>query len=146
MAKHVDEFLSSEEQEQVVSAIKEAELKTSGEIRVHIEEHHDDKPLERATQLFGELAMHETAQRNGVLIYVATEDHQFAIVGDEGIDAVTPEDFWESTKNIMQELFRSGRFADGLVAGIMNVGTELHHHFPYEDGDENELSDEISTS
>ena len=146
MEKPVDDFLTEAEQEQVIAAIKEAELKTSGEIRVHIERHHDDEPYVRATELFGKLGMHQTAQRNGVLIYVATEDHRFAIIGDEGIDAVTPDDFWESTKNAMQELFRVGRFADGLVAGIMSVGTELVHHFPYQDDDENELSDEISTS
>ena len=146
MAKPVDQFLTTDEQEQVIAAIKQAELKTSGEIRVHIERHHEDEPYARATEIFGKLGMHETAQRNGVLIYVATGDHRFAIIGDEGIDAVTPDDFWESTKDAMQTLFRVGRFADGLVAGIMSVGTELLHHFPYQDDDENELPDEISTS
>lgn len=146
MENPVDAFLSPADQDRVIEAIKEAELKTSGEIRVHVEARVKGDTMERATQIFGELGMHETAQRNGVLIYLATEDHKFSIIGDEGIDAVTPDDFWESTKDTMQSLFREGRFADGLVAGILSVGTELLHHFPYQDDDKNELPDEISTS
>ncbi len=146
MGDRIDDFLTEVEQTQVVDAIKTAELNTSGEIRVHLEEHHEKEAFERALELFGELHMHETEQRNGVLIYVATADHQFAIIGDEGIDAVTPDDFWDSTKEEMQALFRQGKFALGLTAGILKAGKELQAHFPYQKGDQNELSDEISTS
>ena len=146
MGDQVNDFLTEDEQAQVIDAIKTAEMQTSGEIRVHIEAHHDYEPLVRAQQLFGELGMHTTELKNGVLIYVATTDHQFAVIGDEGIDAVTPDDFWQSTKDEMQSCFRKGKFAEGLVAGILRAGKELRTHFPYQDGDRNELSDEISTS
>lgn len=146
MGDQVNDFLTEKEQAQIIDAIKTAEMQTSGEIRVHIEEHHKEEPLARAQQLFGELGMHATELKNGVLIYIATADHRFAIIGDEGIDAVTSNDFWDRTKEEMQSWFRKGKFAEGLVAGILRAGKELRTHFPYLDGDQNELSDEISIS
>jgi uncharacterized membrane protein len=88
--------------------------------------------------------MHKTEQRNGVLFYLAIKDRKFAILGDGGINAVTPDDFWDRIKEKMLSLFTEGRFAEGLREGILMAGEQLKKHFPYEKGDVNELSDEIS--
>jgi uncharacterized membrane protein len=141
----VRQFLSEEEEQRVVEAIQEAELNTSGEIRVHIETHHEKAAYKRAVEVFAALDMHKTAERNGVLIYLATEDHQFAILGDKGIDEKVPDDFWNHVRDIMQEHFRKGDFVSGLADGIKAGGKALAEFFPYQDDDRNELSDEIST-
>ena len=122
----------------------DAELDTSGEIRVHIERRCKGEVLDRGAYLFEKLGMHKTVRRNGVLFYLAVDDHKFAILGDAGINAVTPEDFWDRIKENMQEEFRAGRFAEGLEAGIREAGKELKEHFPYLDDDVNELPDDIS--
>ena len=88
--------------------------------------------------------MQKTEQRNGVLIYLAVKDRKFAILGDAGINAVTPDDFWDSIKEKMVKHFSEGDFSSGLKEGILMAGVALKDHFPYEDGDVNELSDEIS--
>ena len=115
-------------------------------IRVHIEERCKTDAIERATQVFGELEMHKTELRNGVLFYLATLDHKFAIVGDEGIDTKIPANFWEEIRDEMQTAFKMGDFVGGLSAGIARSGKALKEYFPYADDDTNELSDEISTS
>ena len=142
----IQQFLSKEDEEAVIAAIKEAELHTSGEIRVHIEAHTDDDHFEHALEVFQQLGMHQTEQRNGVLIYIAVDDHQFVILGDEGINKVVADDFWNQTKDVMQMYFRKADFRTGLVEGILKAGEELKAHFPYEKGDEDELSNEISKS
>ncbi|NQY09134.1 MAG: TPM domain-containing protein [Flavobacteriales bacterium] len=139
-----NDFFTSEQQEQIVSAIKTAELNTSGEIRVHIEKRCKEAVLDRASNVFGSLKMHKTELRNGVLFYLATEDHRFAILGDGGINAVVPDDFWESTKEKMQVHFKNGDFAQGLSEGVLSAGEQLKAHFPYQSDDVNELDDEIS--
>ena len=139
-------FLSKKDEEAIVEAIKEAERNTSGEIRVHIEAHTDDDHFEHAVQVFEQLEMHNTKLRNGVLIYIAVNDHQFVILGDEGINNVVDNDFWEQTKEIMQDHFRRGNFQEGIVAGILQAGKELKAHFPYQTDDQDELSNEISKS
>ena len=96
-----EDFLSKAEEQEIVHAIVEAEKNTSGEIRVHIEEHTEKSPLERAQEVFFELHMHETQDRNGVLFYVGVADKKFAIVGDEGIDKVVEADFWDCTKDVV---------------------------------------------
>jgi uncharacterized membrane protein len=90
--------------------------------------------------------MHKTDLRNGVLFYVGVQDHSFVILGDQGIDKVVADDFWESTKDLVIASFSKGDFAEGLVSGIREAGIQLKNYFPYESDDENELSDEISKS
>ena len=146
MNPEVEAFLSSSDEIAVVEAINEAEKNTSGEIRIHIENHSEKPPLERAKEVFFELKMNETQARNGVLFYIGVADHSFAILGDEGIDKVVEADFWDCTKNVVIENFKSGKFREGLVEGIKNAGEKLKVHFPFNLGDENELSNEISRS
>ena len=141
-----ESFISKQDEEAIVVAIKQAEKNTSGEIRVHIEAHTDEDHFEHALQVFQQLEMHKTEQRNGVLIYIAVNDHQFVVLGDEGINNVVANDFWDETKDIMQGYFRKGDFKTGLVEGILKAGNELKTHFPYQEDDEDELSNEISKS
>ncbi len=140
----INTFLTKEVESAVVAAIQEAEKNTSGEIRVHVEAHTNDDHYEHALQVFGQLEMHKTALRNGVLIYIAVDDHQFVILGDEGINAVVGDTFWNDTKDLMQDYFRKGDFKTGLVEGILKAGLELKAHFPYQQEDTDELSNEIS--
>jgi uncharacterized membrane protein len=138
-------FLSEEQQKLIVEAIKEAELFTSGEVKVHIEEKcPSDDPVKRATKLFNYLALHKTAQRNGVLFYLAHEDRKFAVIGDKGIDKAVTILFWESTKEILRNHFAQEQYTEGLCAGINEAGKQLKKYFPYQSDDKNELSDDIS--
>jgi len=137
-------FFTKEEKALIKSAVKEAELNTSGEIRVHIENSCRTDVLDRAAWWFAKLAMQKTEQRNGVLFYLAVKDKKFAILGDAGINAVTPEDFWDQIKEKMLAHFTAGKFAAGLQEGILMAGEQLKEHFPYQDDDVNELSDDIS--
>lgn len=139
-------FFTPEEEELIVNAIVAAEKNTSGEIRVHIESHHERPPLERAQEVFYLLEMNKTAARNGVLFYLATEDHNFAIIGDEGIDKAVENDFWDCTKDVVIGHFKESRFAQGLAEGILRAGNRLQKYFPYADDDANELPNEISKS
>jgi uncharacterized membrane protein len=140
-----EEFFSKSEEEQIVAAIKAAEKNTSGEIRVHIEASSKGKdPLERAVQVFQELEMHQTEARNGVLFYLAYEDHAFSIFGDQGINQKVPVGFWDSTRDQMQIAFKKLAFAEGLIAGITEAGEVLKAYFPYQSEDQNELDDSIS--
>jgi uncharacterized membrane protein len=138
------EFFTKEQKNQIVSAIKEAEKNTSGEIRVHIESNCKIDVLDRAAYIFKKLEMHKTALRNGVLFYLAVNDKKFAILGDAGINAVVPDNFWEDVKNIMAEYFKKSEFTEGLTKGISLAGELLKKYFPYKSDDINELSDEIS--
>lgn len=138
------DFLTPAEEEAIVAAIQQAEKDTSGEIRVHIENHSEKPPLERAQEVFFQLGMDKTTIRNGVLFYIGVADHTFAIIGDEGIDHVVEDDFWDSTKNVVISHFKEQRFADGLVEGILKAGERLKQYFPYNDNDKNELPDTIS--
>lgn len=138
-----DQFKLSEKIK-VVSAVKQAELNTSGEIRVHIEDRCKGDVLDRATDVFAMLKMHKTDLRNGVLFYLALKDHQFAILGDAGINKVVPDNFWESIKEAMLNYFKEGNLADGLATGIGMAGEKLKQHFPYQSDDVNELPDDIS--
>ncbi len=137
-------FFSREQQAQILAAVREAEKETSGEIRVHIETTCPHDVLDRAAWIFKKLGMHKTAERNGVLFYLAVEDRKFAIIGDAGINAKVPEGFWDSTKELLRNEFVAGRFTEGLSEGIRLAGQHLTSHFPHKDNDRNELSDEIS--
>ena len=140
----VENFFSKEEKKQITDAIAEAELNTSGEIRLHMEGHCKIDVLDRAAYIFEKLNMHETAQRNGVLFYLAVHDRKFAILGDGGINQVVPANFWDEIKETMLGFFKEGKFIDGLSKGILMAGEQLKANFPYHHEDVNELSDEIS--
>lgn len=140
-----EKFLSKDDEQSIVAAIKEAETNTSGEIRVHIENHTEKPPLERAQEVFQFLEMEQTEARNGVLFYVGVSDKAFAIIGDEGIDKVVEDGFWECTKDEVISKFKEGKFKEGLVNGILRAGERLKKYFPYDkEGDINELPDTIS--
>lgn len=139
-----EDFLTPAEEQEIVQAIALAEKNTSGEIRVHIENHSDTPPIARAREVFDSLKMYKTKARNGVLFYVGVEDHTFAIIGDIGIDDVVESDFWECTKDVVIENFQNKKFKDGLVEGIKRAGERLKVFFPYDSDDTNELSNEIS--
>lgn len=141
MAEH---HFTSQEKQKIVAAIKLAETNTSGEIRVHIESTCKEDVLDHAAFIFEKLEMHKTDARNGVLIYLAVEDHKFAILGDAGINQKVPAGFWDTVRDHMVEHFKKGDFASGLEAGILEAGQQLKSHFPYKSDDVNELSDEIS--
>lgn len=140
----VESFLSETEEQEIIKAIQIAEKNTSGEIRVHIERHTDKKHFDRALEVFNALKMDETKERNGVLIYLAIDDKSFVICGDKGINDIVADDFWNATKDIMQNRFKQGNFKQGLVEGIEKAGNELKKHFPYQEDDVDELSNEIS--
>jgi len=142
----VQKFLSSDDELEVVEAIRLAEKETSGEIRVHIEKKASVDAYSRATELFHLLKMDNTKLQNGVLIYLAVDDHQFAIIGDKGINDIVGHDFWDCTKDIMVSHFKTGNFKQGLIDGIGRAGEQLQKHFPWEDHDTDELSNEISRS
>jgi uncharacterized membrane protein len=137
-------FFSSDQKILIRKAIRDAELDTSGEIRVHIERQCKGDVLDRGAYLFEKLGMHKTEKRNGVLFYLAIDDRKFAILGDAGINAVTPDDFWDVIKEKMEEEFREGRFTEGLEQGIRMAAGQLKEHFPYQEDDLNELPDDIS--
>ncbi|WP_242082347.1 TPM domain-containing protein [Aestuariivivens sediminis] len=140
----VEDFLTAKEEQEVIEAIRTAEKHTSGEIRVHLEESANTDPFNRALEVFHLLKMDNTKAMNGVLIYVAVKDKNFVIYGDKGINDVVPKDFWNNTKNIIQNHFKSGNYKQGLVDGILKAGEALENHFPWHSNDENELSDNIS--
>ncbi|MBD2703861.1 TPM domain-containing protein [Spirosoma sp. BT702] len=136
---------SSDAQQRIINAIRQAEKATSGEIRVHVEPHCvNPDPVQRAIDVFAQLGMHQTKDQNGVLFYLAHVDRKFAVVGDKGIDAKVPADFWESTKELLRRHFAAGDYAEGLSQGIERAGEQLKHYFPYASDDTNELSDDIS--
>jgi len=137
-------FFTREEQIQIRDAIKEAESETSGEIRVHIETKLSGNVLDRAAWIFRHIRMHETESRNGVLFYLAVRNKEFAIIGDGGINSKVPENFWDKSKNIVQKQFRTGKYAEGLIEGILMAGQQLKEHFPHRKDDKNELPDDIS--
>ncbi|HOZ19294.1 MAG: TPM domain-containing protein [Bacteroidales bacterium] len=137
-------FFSSRDKKSIVEAITRAELKTSGEIRVHVETYCPSSTLDRAIFVFNQLKMYKTKDRNSVLIYLASESKKFSILGDTGINAVVPEDFWETVKDIMKESFVSGRFVEGICAAVEEIGEKLARYFPCEPGDVNELPNDIS--
>ncbi len=137
-------FFSAEQQNRIIAAIKAAESNTSGEIRVHIENHCKGDILDRSAMVFNILKMDKTAARNGVLIYLAIKDKKFSIIGDEGINKVVEKDFWNDVKDLMSNAFRNGNFTEGIVDGITRVGEKLKKFFPYQNDDVNELSDDIS--
>jgi uncharacterized membrane protein len=137
-------FFTREQKARILNAIRNAEGNTSGEIRVHVERICLGEPTDRAAYLFEKLGMHKTNLRNGVLFYMSCDDHKIAILGDAGINAAVPENFWDNTLEMVTARFREGDFTGGLEAGITNAGIHLKDHFPHRHDDVNELPDEIS--
>lgn len=143
----LSDFLQESDQHRIVKAIGDAESRTSGEIRVHIEPRCKcDDPMERAVKVFDKLRMYETRHRNGVLVYLAYTSRKFAIIGDCGINDLVPDDFWNEERSILKEYLSKGRAADGICETIRQIGESLSKYFPCQPDDENEQSDEISYS
>lgn len=140
----VEEFLTAQQEQDLIKAIKVAEKNTSGEIRVHIEKQTELPAMERSLEVFHMLEMGGTQLRNGVLFYIAVESKKFAILGDEGINNLVPNDFWDEEKELVLSYFKKGEFSKGLELAILEVGKNLEQFFPYMSDDTNELSDEIS--
>ncbi|MEI7500739.1 MAG: TPM domain-containing protein [Bacteroidota bacterium] len=144
MVKAAVDFFSKQEKEDITQAIMNAELDTSGEIRVHIENTFSGDVMDRAAFVFKQLGMNKTDLRNGVLIYLAVKNRRFAIIGDSGIHKVVPENYWDDIKAMMLNYFRENHFADGLIEAITLTGKHLKKHFPRQSNDVNELADDIS--
>lgn len=145
MSDYVRTLLSEEQEQALVDAITNAELKTSGEIRIHLEKTTGRATAEqRAKEWFGKLQMHKTAEKNGVLFYLAIEDRKLALWAGEGINAKVPADFWQAIVDLMIAEFKVGHFSEGLIAGVAKTGEALSQYFPRQDDDVDELSNEIS--
>ena len=139
-------FFSGREEKQIIHTIKTAEQYTSGEIRLFVEPECEDDPIEKAIAIFQHLKLHEKGHRNGVLIYLATEHRKFAIIGDEGIHAKVPDNFWEDIKNKMAEFFRQGKIPEGICEGIALIGEKLKENFPVDPNDKDGYTDKINYS
>lgn len=137
-------FFTPEQQEVIIGAIAEAERATSGEIRVHIETKCHKKVLDRAAWVFNKLGMARTAERNGVLFYLAVADKKYAVIGDTGINSVVPPGFWDTIRDHMKEKFMEDKFTEGLSEGIIMAGNKLKDQFPCAPDDVNELQNIIS--
>jgi uncharacterized membrane protein len=138
------EFLSKLEHERIVQAIRDAEAKTSGQVRVYIQRGKlAVDPLTAAQKKFHRLGMHKTAERNAVLIFVAPRAHTFAVVGDKAIHEKCGESYWQGIVDLMREHFRNERFSDALVDAIRDVGGVLAQHFSKRSTSSNELPDDI---
>jgi uncharacterized membrane protein len=135
---------TDEEQLRIRKAIQEAENRSSGEIRVCIEKKCSEEVLDRAAKYFYQLNMHKTKLRHGILIYVATVDRKFAIIGDAGINSVVPTDFWDTTKEDMLQHFKYGDIIEGIVTGLKIAGEQLQKYFPHTQDNNNELPDDIA--
>ena len=139
------DIFSAEENALVVNAIREAEMRTSGEIRVFVESRckYVD-PMDRALEIFASLKMFETDARNAVLIYIALKDRQMAVYGDSGIHERVGNAYWQNIVKLVLSEFNHEHYAEGIAACVKQVGESLHEHFPYnKEDDKNELPDEI---
>jgi len=138
------DFLSTDEEREIVDTISQTEQVTSGEIRVHLENKCDKDPLDRAQEIFGKLEMSNTEQHNGVLVYVATDDHKVAVYGGKGIHEHVGQTFWDDVVSEMIGHFKEERFKEGLVTAIRAIGEKLKDRFPHQEDDVNELKNDIS--
>ncbi|MDG4950386.1 TPM domain-containing protein [Weeksellaceae bacterium KMM 9724] len=144
MSENIASYFNKAEENRIIDAIQAAEAQTSGELRVHVSHKKDADALKTTQELFNELRMFNTRHRNGVLIHISIASKAFAIYGDKGINKVVPNNFWETTRNIIQEHFVNGNMVEGICAGIESVGEQLKEHFPWQTDDINELPDEIT--
>jgi uncharacterized membrane protein len=138
------EFLSKLEHNRIVQAIRNAEAKTSGEIRAFIQRGKlNADPLVAAQKKFHQLRMHTTRERNAVLIFVAPRAHKFAVVGDKAIHQKCGDEFWQRIVDGMRVHFQNEKFSHALVEAINEIGELLAAHFPKTPGNANELPDQI---
>ena len=137
-------LFNEEEQLRIRRAIEDAERHTSGQIRVCIEKSCSENPLDRAAKYFHQLDMHKTKLRNGVLIYLATVDRKFAIIGDRGLNKLVPKNFWDDVKEDMLKHFKFGDLVEGIVTGLKISGEHLQKYFPHQKDGKNELPDDIA--
>ena len=139
-------FLGVLDHERIVKAIQDAEARSRGEVRVHVSQKLVPDAEAAAARQFESLGMTHTAERNGVLLFVAPVSQTFAVVGDQGIHAHCGPDFWKDVAAAVEADFRAGRFTDGIVKGVTRVGDALATHFPRVEGatDRNELPDDVT--
>ncbi len=139
------EFFTEAQKGQIVDAIQNAERRTSGEIRLFVESKcRYVEAIDRAKEIFLQLGMEKTAERNATLVYIAVQDRQAAILGDEGIHQKVGQAYWEAEVRKMFQYFRSEQLTEGLCRIITDIGEALHFYFPYNaEQDKNELPDEI---
>ncbi len=140
----VENFLTALEEQKIIEAIRDAEMNTSGEIRVHLEACSEKEAIVRAKEVFYYLKMDQTEAQNGVLFYLGVEDKKFAIIGDKGIDQVVPSDFWNGIRDAVMDEFKHQHFVQGLLLGISKAGLKLKEFFPLLPDDRNELSNTVS--
>ncbi len=137
-------FFTTEQQKSIQQAIANAELNTSGEIRVHIDDTCKGEVLDCAANMFHQMKMNKTDLRNGVLFYLAVSDKKFAILGDKGINEKVPTDFWDTIKETVLTYFKQQQFTEGLCKGIEMAGEKLKTNFPLQSNDTNELTNDVS--
>ncbi len=137
-------FFTENQQQEIIKSIENAELNTSGEIRLHLEDTCKSEPVKRAIEVFEKLNMHETKLRNGVLFYLAIKDKKIAVIGDKGINDIVTNNFWDDVKNEIINHFKNNQFTEGLCKGIEMAGEKLKAHFPFDSDDTNELTNDIS--
>lgn len=135
--------ISEADQLLIKEAVSRAELRTSGEIRICLEDRCPMDVLDRAAFIFKKLGINKTSLRNGILIYLAIKDHKYAIIGDAGIHEHVKQHFWDEVGGEMVVFLKSGNLAEGLIHAVKRAGEKLSTHFPYVDGDKNELSNDI---
>jgi uncharacterized membrane protein len=138
-------FFTEEQQELIVAAVREAEQRTSGEVRVFVERRcRYVYAIDRAGEIFEQLKMDQTKDRNAVLVYIAVKDRQLAVFGDEGIHKKVGNEYWAAEVLKMIKEFNRDNIAEGIVECVKDIGIALHEHFPYDkDVDKNELPDDI---
>jgi len=139
------ELLSKLDDARIEDAINRAEKACSGEIKVHIHNSLHGKEIRAyAERTFERLGLTKTAQRNGVLLFIAATEQQFCILGDKGINEKVPVGFWDEISHRMTTRFRAGEFTEGVVEAIEAAGAELHLFFPFHGADVDELSNKVS--
>lgn len=141
-------FLGSVDNERIVAAIRDAESRSRGEIKVHVAHGKVDDAQEAAARLFEKLGMTATKERNGVLLFIAPKSQRFAILGDAGIHAKAGEATWNEAAAAVSSAFKEARFTDGMIDAVKRVGDVLALHFPRTGSadDRDELSNEVSES
>lgn len=136
-------FFTKEEKDKIISTIRDAEKKTSGEVRVYLERKSPQDLMKRAKEVFEKLGMTRTKRKNGVLLYLCLNKRQFVILGDRGINEKVGKDYWKDVVTRVERHFAQGEFVMGATQGIREIGEKLQTHFPWERGDTNELSNAV---
>ena len=142
--RSLDRLITPEEQNRLLDKIARIEKRSSGEVRIHVTDRRSNDPLQEARRTFTSLGMSATRRRNGVLVFLSLPSRKFAIVGDEGIDRVTPAEYWDGLRDTLAARFAAGEYCEGLLEILDRVEAVLAEHFPYQKGDVDELPDDIS--